>query len=135
MPLWGAIVIAALIGLVSGITGVGGGVFLAPILIILHWAFPMRTAALSAPFILTNSAMGQLGALCVGQIPSNATWLYAVAALIGAAIGDRSRCEVAVTERYAICACRDSGRCRGAARIAGELGVIFSRSQSALLLG
>jgi uncharacterized protein len=37
IPLWGAIIIGAAVGLVSGLTGVGGGVFLAPILIALHW--------------------------------------------------------------------------------------------------
>src|ERR1700754_2106366 len=38
MPVWGAIIVGAVVGLVSGLTGVGGGVFLAPILIALHWA-------------------------------------------------------------------------------------------------
>jgi len=57
-PLWGAIIVGAAVGFVSGLTGVGGGVFLAPILIALHWASPKQTAALSSPFILANSAVG-----------------------------------------------------------------------------
>jgi uncharacterized protein len=86
-PLWGAIMVGAGVGLVSGLTGVGGGVFLAPILIALHWASPKQTAALSAPFILANSVVGLLGAMYVGQMPSDSTWLFALAALVGAMIG------------------------------------------------
>lgn len=71
----------------SGLTGVGGGVFLAPILIALHWATPKQTAALSAPFIWANSAVGLVGAMYAGQTPSGETRLYALAALAGAMIG------------------------------------------------
>jgi uncharacterized membrane protein YfcA len=62
-PLWGTVSVGAVVGLVSGLTGVGGGVFLAPTLIGLGWASPKQTAALSAPFILANSAVGLVGAL------------------------------------------------------------------------
>jgi uncharacterized protein len=86
-PLWGALSVGAVVGLVSGLTGVGGGVFLAPILIALHWASPKQTAALSAPFILANSAVGLAGAMATGQTPSPETWVYAIAALAGAMIG------------------------------------------------
>jgi uncharacterized protein len=87
IPLWGAIIIGAAVGFVSGLTGVGGGVFLAPILIALHWASPKQTAALSSPFIWANSVVGLAGAIYVGQTPSVDTWLYALAALAGAMIG------------------------------------------------
>jgi uncharacterized protein len=86
-PLWGAVTIGAMVGFVSGLTGVGGGVFLAPILIALHWASPRQTAALSAPFILANSAVGLAGAIVTGQTPSPNTWVFAIAALAGAMIG------------------------------------------------
>jgi uncharacterized protein len=86
-PLWGAITTGAGVGFVSGLTGVGGGVFLAPILIALRWASPKQTSALSAPFILANSAVGLVGALYAGQTPSNQTWLYALGAVVGAMIG------------------------------------------------
>jgi uncharacterized membrane protein YfcA len=66
---------------------VGGGVFLAPILIAVQWASPKQTAALSAPFIVANSIMGLVGAISAGQVPAHETWLYALAALIGAMIG------------------------------------------------
>lgn len=84
---WGAISIGAAVGFVSGLTGVGGGVFLAPILIASHWASPKQTAALSAPFILANSVVGLAGALYAGQAPTADTWLFVLAALAGAMIG------------------------------------------------
>jgi uncharacterized membrane protein YfcA len=86
-PLWGAISAGAAIGLISGLTGVGGGVFLAPALLALRWASPKQTAALSAPFILANSAVGLVGVLFAGQLPSPHFGLYALAALCGAALG------------------------------------------------
>lgn len=86
-PLWGAISMGAAVGFISGLTGVGGGVFLAPLLIALHWASPKQTAALTAPFILANSFVALFGALYAGQAPTAGTWLYAVAALAGAMIG------------------------------------------------
>jgi uncharacterized membrane protein YfcA len=86
-PLWGAISLGAAIGFVSGLTGVGGGVFLAPLLIASHWASPKQTAALSAPFILANSVVGLVGAVYAGQTPTDDTWLFALAALGGAMIG------------------------------------------------
>ncbi len=86
-PLWGAISIGAVVGLVSRLTGVGGGVFLAPILIAFRWASPKQTAALSAPFILANSAVGLVGVLFAGQLPSPHVGLYAMASLGGAVIG------------------------------------------------
>ena len=105
-PLWGAITIGAGVGLVSGLTGVGGGVFLAPILIALHWASPKQTAALSAPFILANSAAGLVGAMYAGQVPSPDTWLYASAALVGAMIGTTVglRWLSQIASRYALAA-------------------------------
>jgi uncharacterized membrane protein YfcA len=86
-PLWGVFSVGAIVGLISGLTGVGGGVFLAPTLIGLHWASPKQTAALSAPFILANSTVGLVGVLFSGQLPSSHFGLYALAALGGAVMG------------------------------------------------
>lgn len=82
-----ALVVGAGVGSISGLTGVGGGVFLAPILIASRWATPKQTSAMSPPFILANSCVGLVGTLYAGQSLSSQTWLYAVGCLTGAAIG------------------------------------------------
>jgi hypothetical protein len=74
-------------GFLSGLTGVGGGVFLTPLIIALGWASPKRAAALSPPFILCNSAVGLLGVLIAGQRLTSNMPLYAVGALAGAVLG------------------------------------------------
>lgn len=48
-------------GWVSGVVGVGGGIFLSPLLLFLHWADAKKTAALSSAFIFFNSLSGLLG--------------------------------------------------------------------------
>ena len=87
IPIWSIASVGGMVGLVSGLTGVGGGVFLAPTIIALHWSSPKQTAALSAPFILANSSVGLIGALLAGQLPSPHFIQYAVAALAGAIVG------------------------------------------------
>jgi uncharacterized membrane protein YfcA len=86
-PVWGACLTGAIIGLISGVTGVGGGVFLAPVLIALNWASPKQAAALSAPFILANSIVGLIAVLHAGQFPASHFAFYAATALGGAIAG------------------------------------------------
>lgn len=62
-PLVAALLLGAAIGFLSGIIGVGGGIFLSPLLILLKWADAKRTAAASAAFIWINSAAGLYGHL------------------------------------------------------------------------
>ena len=56
-----AILIGAVIGLLSGLTGTGGGIFLSPLILLLGWAGPKATAGISAPFIMINSIAGLMG--------------------------------------------------------------------------
>ena len=77
------------IGLLSGLVGVGGGIFLSPLLLLLGWADPRKTAGVSAAFILVNSAAGLLGNLASqhpGAVLHEIVW-WAPAALIGGLIG------------------------------------------------
>jgi len=53
--------IGAAIGLLSGLIGVGGGIFLSAVLLIMRWATPKETAAVSAAFILMSSVAGLIG--------------------------------------------------------------------------
>jgi uncharacterized protein len=78
------------LGLLSGLTGVGGGIFLSPILLALGWANLRITAATSAAFILANSVAGLLGqGVAPHALP---TWLLAwvPAVIIGGALGARA---------------------------------------------
>ena len=79
--------VGALAGFASGITGIGGGVFLAPAMIALAWITARQSAGLSAPFILGNSIFGLAGALLAGQLPATETPPFAIAALTGAVAG------------------------------------------------
>ncbi|HUF80268.1 MAG TPA: sulfite exporter TauE/SafE family protein [Burkholderiales bacterium] len=82
-----AALIGCVIGFLSGLIGVGGGIFLSPILLLLGWAGPKTTAGISAPFILVNSAVAlAAGSLTVQKLPSELP-LLAAAALGGAFLG------------------------------------------------
>lgn len=83
LPVGGAI------GLVSGIVGVGGGIFLSPFLILKNWADPKRVAATSAAFIWMNSAAGLLGRILDGRWQVGPFLPLVVAAGIGGTLGGR----------------------------------------------
>jgi uncharacterized membrane protein YfcA len=86
-PLWLAALLGAGVGLLSGLTGVGGGIFLSPVLLLAGWADARRTAGVSAAFILVNSAAGLLGNLTsVKSLPAALPYL-ALAALAGGLVG------------------------------------------------
>lgn len=61
MPPAPGAIIGSVIGFASGLTGIGGGVWLSPILLLAGWAGQKQTAALSSAFIFVNSLSGLLG--------------------------------------------------------------------------
>ncbi len=86
-PRIAAISLGAALGLLSGLTGTGGGIFLTPLLLFKRWARVRTAAAVSALFILVNSVAGLLGNFgSTRNLPSYALVL-AAAAVIGGAVG------------------------------------------------
>ncbi len=82
-----AITLGAGLGLLSGLTGVGGGIFLTPLMIFMRWARTKTASAISALFILANSISGLLGNVTsTKQLPFFALPL-AVAAIVGGSVG------------------------------------------------
>src|SRR5688500_13994770 len=70
--IWIALVIGAVIGVLSGLVGVGGGIFLTPILLLMDWSEPKTAAGVSAMFILVNSVSGLAGSYTqVAALPAN----------------------------------------------------------------
>jgi len=86
-PIWVALAWGAAIGFLSGLTGVGGGIFLSPLLLYMGWAETRATSGVAAPFILVNSIAGLLGHFSsVALLPSSIP-IWGVAAVIGGWIG------------------------------------------------
>ncbi len=80
-PLWIAMPVGALLGILSGLTGVGGGIFLSPLLLMLGWAGTKQTSAVAAPFILVNS----IAALAAGSMAKELAlpgYAFALAAVV-----------------------------------------------------
>lgn len=77
-PLAIALPAGAALGMLAGLTGTGGGIFLSPLIILFGWADARKTAGVSAVFILLNSAAGLLGNFTsVQQLPSELPILVA----------------------------------------------------------
>lgn len=87
-PVAWAMLIGAVMGLLSGLTGVGGGIFLSPLLLMLGWAGTKQTSAVAAPFILVNSIAGLAAGFVAGtaSLPQHIGFL-AVAVVIGGWLG------------------------------------------------
>lgn len=75
------------IGFLSGLTGVGGGIFLSPLLLFFRWAEMRMIAGISAAFILANSIAGLLGLISYSPALPAALPFWAAAALVGALVG------------------------------------------------
>jgi uncharacterized membrane protein YfcA len=89
IPLPAAIGIGGGIGLLSGLTGTGGGLFLSPLLLLGGWAGPRRTAGLAVPFILLNSLAGLAGlGWAEVSLPAGWPW-FVLAVLAGGLVGTR----------------------------------------------
>lgn len=88
-PIGWVLLAGAIMGLVSGLIGVGGGIFLTPLLLLMRWSNTKTAAAVSAPFIFVNSAAGLAGhSASLNQLPS--AWpLLALIVVAGGFAGAR----------------------------------------------
>jgi len=79
------------LGLLAGLTGTGGGIFLSPLIILFGWETPRRTSGVAATFILVNSIAGLAGNVAaVRSLPAELPWLVgavAAGALLGSWLG------------------------------------------------
>ena len=89
-----ALLVGSGLGLLSGMTGIGGGVFLSPLLLTFHWSAPRKTSGIAAAFILLNSMSGLLGhGLASHSLPPHmGLWALVVACggCLGATLGSSS---------------------------------------------
>jgi uncharacterized membrane protein YfcA len=87
IPLVPGLGIGAAIGFLSGLIGVGGGVFLSPIMILMNWTTVKKASGVAALFILCNSVTGLIGHLSKLQKVDVNIGYWAVAVIIGGLIG------------------------------------------------
>ena len=81
------VAIGSAIGLFAGFTGVGGGIFLSPLLLFSGWEDTRRTAGASGAFILANSVSGLAGHWSAGRVVPEGTALLTALALVGGFVG------------------------------------------------
>ncbi|MEO0794674.1 MAG: sulfite exporter TauE/SafE family protein [Verrucomicrobiota bacterium] len=86
------LLLGSVLGLVSGLSGIGGGIFLAPVLHLLRWDTARAISSAAAVFIALNSLAGLVGQLTkglgrLGEVPAFLLWACPVAVLIGGVVG------------------------------------------------
>lgn len=75
------------LGFISGLTGVGGGIFLSPILLYFCWAKTKVISGVAAAFILVNSISGLIGVLTKAPVLPAGLIYWGAAAVLGGLIG------------------------------------------------
>ena len=90
-PTWITYGVGGSVGLLSGLVGIGGGIFLAPILNYIKWGSPLRIAALTSFFILVNSISGIIGLFASGtfEVYWPELMLLILAVFLGGQLGVR----------------------------------------------
>ncbi|MFO0938108.1 MAG: sulfite exporter TauE/SafE family protein [Gemmataceae bacterium] len=93
-PFWLGLLIGGLLGLLAGLTSIGGGVYLTPILLFAGWADPKKAAGVSSAFILVNSISGLCGQFVtspdlMSHVPRD-LMLWCIVVAVGGLIGSTS---------------------------------------------
>lgn len=87
---WTALLTGAGIGLLSGMLGMGGGIFLSPLILLMQWGTSKQAAASAGGFIAINSLSGLVGRAIGGTLVIGEFGLWLLpAGLLGALIGSR----------------------------------------------
>jgi uncharacterized membrane protein YfcA len=92
VPIPLALMLGAAIGLLSGLTGVGGGIFLSPLVLLAGWAETRQMSGVAAAFILVNSLAGLAGLWLKGNLASmqmlpGSIYVWGAAAVVGGLVG------------------------------------------------
>jgi uncharacterized protein len=92
LPLGIVMMVSAAVGLLAGLSGIGGGIFMAPVLHLIRWAEARRIAAFASLYILVNSIAGLSGQIIKAGpaslvAPAAEYWPLLIAVLIGGQIG------------------------------------------------
>lgn len=82
-----ALVIGAIIGFFSGLIGVGGGIFLSPLIILMGWTSLKKTSGVAALFILCNSIIGLTGHIYTNAFQVHSVQYWILAVVIGGYVG------------------------------------------------
>lgn len=82
-----SLLVGGVIGLLSGMIGIGGGILLSPVLLLLRWTDQKQTAAISALFIFVNSLAGLGGQLSRGISFTSNMYVFVVVAFAGGLCG------------------------------------------------
>ncbi|RDJ05275.1 sulfite exporter TauE/SafE family protein [Rhizobium grahamii] len=86
-PIVAALATGAAIGFISGMTGTGGGVFLAPIILCMNWGTVRQTAATTAVYNLLNSAAALIGAYSTWGSMSRELPVWVLCVIAGGSVG------------------------------------------------
>ena len=104
IPYYFSIIIGAILGFISGVVGIGGGIFLSPILFLLKVAKPKHIVTAASLFILINSIFGIIGQL-TKEISIQELYPYSyliIAVLIGGQIGNYLNLKILPTRVLAL---------------------------------
>ena len=90
IPIFTSILIGGVLGFISGIVGIGGGIFLSPILFLIRAGKPKDIVTTTSLFILINSISGIIGQLSKSVVINEVYnyWYLLVAVLVGGQIGN-----------------------------------------------
>jgi uncharacterized membrane protein YfcA len=97
-PLIGVLT-GAVIGLLSGMIGIGGGIILSPLLLLFRWATLKEAAAVSALFIFVNSVSGLAGLKTWIPLDQNQMGFWLTASLLGGFLGARWGAAIASNQK------------------------------------